>query len=317
MSYYSWPYSSNYYDDRFWEILMPIFVIVAGIVLLVSFVFYLFNGLGLYKMAKNAGLPNPWLSFVPIANNYLMGKLAERASWYGSGKTLPFAKIFLWGYLGYLAATLLAILLPPLYLFISFAGLALSVFVYIALYYIFKDYSPSNAVLFLILSILFGLYPFFLFALRNRVPVSVAGFCPGGQPKYQPYGGGQPPQPGSGGYTGYSGGPTAPYQPPYAPYGGPGYYGAPAPRPFADPAPCTPPQAAPKAGYAAPEDAAQTPPAGEGSFAAPASPQPPWPGVPQEPNQPAEGLGDATLEGSGETSEGKADMPPSDPTEKP
>lgn len=83
------------------------------------------------------------------------------------------------------------------------------VFRYIALYRVFKIFSPDNATLFLVLSILFSVTePFFLFALRNRTPVIRSSFAYGGMPYAAPY-------PQQNFYAPY-GQPQAPQQPPYA-----------------------------------------------------------------------------------------------------
>ena len=89
---------------------------------------------------------------------------------------------------GFMAVNLFsAILIFPL----TIAGVVLT---YYDLYYIYKDYTPGNEVVLLVVSILCGAYPIIFLVVMNVVPVSVAGRCPYGQPKYnRPYQGPQDP----------------------------------------------------------------------------------------------------------------------------
>ena len=92
----------------------------------------------------------------------------------------------------------------PLFFFImlgSLVGLGYTIVSMICLYKIYQDYS-RNAVLFLVLSLLFGISPFFLFAIRNNPSASLAyrnqafggynGASP--QPPYPPQYPNYPPQ---------------------------------------------------------------------------------------------------------------------------
>lgn len=49
-----------------------IYLSVCAVFILVGYVLY---GIGLYGMARNAGIGNEWLAFVPFARKYLQGKL--------------------------------------------------------------------------------------------------------------------------------------------------------------------------------------------------------------------------------------------------
>ena len=41
------------------------------------------QGFGLYRMAKNRNIKRKWLSFVPFANVYMIGKVAGQCSFFG------------------------------------------------------------------------------------------------------------------------------------------------------------------------------------------------------------------------------------------
>jgi triosephosphate isomerase len=158
---------------------------VLGIVLVFAIVFYIFEGIGLYKMCKNAGIPNPWLAFIPIGNSYLLGLLAERSAAANGNNHIRFSQVLLWGSVGLMVAAVPIAIVPFLAPIVSMASIALSVFVYIALYYIYRIISsPCGAVF--NFSILWGLSWVFLFRAAQQGAGSVAGYYPQGQPKYEP-----------------------------------------------------------------------------------------------------------------------------------
>lgn len=51
--------------------------LLVGIVLLAA---YILRAIGQYRMAKSRGFANPWLAFIPLANNYQLGMLAGSIS---------------------------------------------------------------------------------------------------------------------------------------------------------------------------------------------------------------------------------------------
>lgn len=48
---------------------------VCGII---SFALYIVRAVGISKMARRVGINNGWLAFVPIAGNYIFGRIAEK-----------------------------------------------------------------------------------------------------------------------------------------------------------------------------------------------------------------------------------------------
>lgn len=182
-------------------------VIFAAVWVLVNF--------GLYRMAAHAGIPRAWLTLVPVGNAYVMGLLAERAVYTYTRRThrLAFWMVILQALpLASLALLTLPLLIGAggrslmmlLVLLLSVTAIAGTILNFYALYYIFKDYSPDNALLFFLLGILFNIYWIFLLVEMNNVPVSVTGFgvFPYGRPKYDKYHRWrQGPPPGPGPYT--------------------------------------------------------------------------------------------------------------------
>lgn len=163
--------------------LLVIFAFLLFVSLAYVVVFYIFNAIGLYNIAKNRGMKNPYLAFIPIANSYYLGKISDDIDRTMNKKssnavlilafeisclvlsivsTVTSAVSSLAGMYGFLGVALL------LYMLALAAAIAYSVFVYISLYKIYKEYVPEKAVLFEVLSVLFDIHAFFLFAIRNK-----------------------------------------------------------------------------------------------------------------------------------------------------
>ncbi|MEL7661989.1 DUF4190 domain-containing protein [Acetobacterium wieringae] len=171
------------YDDYLGDIssqpdsfmaIMPVIMSVLGIILVVSLVIglicYVFNSLGLYTMAKNRNLDNPWLAWIPLASNYLMGELINDdvsiSTWH-----IPYAKLFL-PLMGLALTVVMTILgfIPYLGAFMGIIlSLALSFYYYAAQFWLYSIYDKDHRVLYLVLSIIFPfLGPIFVFIIRNR-----------------------------------------------------------------------------------------------------------------------------------------------------
>lgn len=171
-----------------------------------SLAMYLFQALGIYKMGKNMGFKAPWLSFIPIANSYALGRIAETYVKADGRPSAKFSKILLTlciileviaiafmvvavvlvasEFITYnfyyedvtdVSSSLMSVagitMLIIGYFAILGVSIAYSIIAYIAHWRIFALYSPNNATLYLVLSIFFSfLSPIFLFMLRNNVP---------------------------------------------------------------------------------------------------------------------------------------------------
>ena len=66
-----------YYHDPFTVVasFLPPAILVC---LVVQLVLYLLGSAGLYAMANNTGMKNPWTAWIPIARDHLLGSLAYR-----------------------------------------------------------------------------------------------------------------------------------------------------------------------------------------------------------------------------------------------
>ena len=187
----------DYLESGLWLILRTIF----GMPMLLSIASYVLTALALYTIARRRGLKNPWLAWIPVADSWLLGSLSDQYRYVVKGehkskrKILLFFRVLItimwislmgllvrlcfhavgsafWGSINddqifqilHQALNLLVVFLPLIGISIAYA-----VFRYMALYDIYKSLDPANSVLFLVLSVLFGVTePFFLFFSRNK-----------------------------------------------------------------------------------------------------------------------------------------------------
>ena len=187
----------DYLESGLWLILRTIF----GMPMLLSIASYVLTALALYTIARRRGLKNPWLAWIPVADSWLLGSVSDQYQYVVKGehkskrKILLFFRVLItimwislmgllvnlcfhavgnafWGTMSedrifqilHQALNLLVVFLPLIGISIAYA-----VFRYMALYDIYKSLDPANSVLFLVLSILFGVTePFFLFFSRNK-----------------------------------------------------------------------------------------------------------------------------------------------------
>ena len=162
---------------------------------------YVLTSLALYTMASRRGLSKAWLSWVPLLNVWIIGSLSDqyryvvRAQYKSKRKTLLIlnllAAIFTVAILvvavsmaaelaggfvyGAMEDSLMEMVFGPALavagLALPLAGVSIAAMVirYMALYDIYSSMDPGNSVMFLVLSILFGVTePFFLFFNRNK-----------------------------------------------------------------------------------------------------------------------------------------------------
>lgn len=173
------------------------FISSVIIFLIISLVLYIIKALGIFKMAQRVGLNNGWLAFIPIAKNYIFGKVAEkyirkdrrRPAKLGIILTvLDFLMlacvVFLiyvcFGYIIFFIFTDIVLPKPgvAVILIISiisflFCGLAIAYTIvrFIALWRIYAIFNYENASMFTVLTYFFGfLEPILIFISRNKEP---------------------------------------------------------------------------------------------------------------------------------------------------
>ena len=150
---------------------------------------WVLNAVAVYVIARRRGLNKPWLAWVPVLNVWLLGSLSDQYQYVVKRKNTSRRKWLL----------VLNLLLPVLYgtvigfactaltpsaygiyweklmvalgVALPLAGVAVAAAVirFVALYDVYRSLDPGNAVLFLVLSIFFGVTePFFLFFNRDK-----------------------------------------------------------------------------------------------------------------------------------------------------
>ena len=159
---------------------------------------YVFMALALYTIAQRRGIKNGWLSWIPMVNCWIIGSLSDQYRYVVKGEVTNKRKTLLilniinivlcvvmviaavglifnaWRspvnsdeQLGAVVMAVVGILL--LCLPIVGVSIAIKVIHFMAMYDIYTSCTPTNNVIFLVLSIIFNAAePFFLFFTRNK-----------------------------------------------------------------------------------------------------------------------------------------------------
>ena len=165
----------------------------------ISLAAFVLTGFGLYAIAKRRGIHNPWLSWIPVANCWIIGCLSDQYRYVVKGEVRNKRKALLTlniiNVLLGLAIVVFAVVVlvrafaaattggQPAFneilgsifgvgiLFLPFAGVSIAITVihYMATYDIYTSCDPQNNVLFLVLSIFFPvLESVFMFFSRKK-----------------------------------------------------------------------------------------------------------------------------------------------------
>lgn len=173
------------------------------LIIFAAIICYAFEALAFHAIAENRGLDKPWLAWIPYAAIYLKGAIVDDINM-RNGKTSKWRKVMFWVSTANAASLVLIVIgsvmlgtMPTkfsasqastaiagvmlnmvfvlaLMLAVYVTIIALFILSYICLYKIYKDYSPANATVFIVLSILASIcYPFLAYSIRNNVPNSI------------------------------------------------------------------------------------------------------------------------------------------------
>ena len=90
-------------------IVMVVFALLYGVLLLFALASYVISGVSFLKISKKLGVEKGWLSFIPIANYWLLGRLAEEDGkrYHPEQKQTKWGKIYLTTGIVYLVVMLL------------------------------------------------------------------------------------------------------------------------------------------------------------------------------------------------------------------
>lgn len=204
-------YMSSYESDLAVDMvlgLMAVFAVVFVIIAAFSILTYVLQSLGMYTIAKRREIKNPWMAWIPVASQWILGSIDDQYQYVANGKVTNRRK-WLIG-LGIVTCVLgivsgvtstkamfeLMSLEPVLNgisdeqalseevvrtilpivskivgvsFFTMVFTIAQTVFQYIALYGLYASCDPNNKVMYLVLSIIFSVtIPFFVVACRNK-----------------------------------------------------------------------------------------------------------------------------------------------------
>lgn len=165
------------------------------VLFLLPLALYVLNSLGLYTIAKRRGLGSPWLAWLPFGNAWMLGCISDQYRYSVKKKKSCSRHVLLWLEVATAIATLIASAVSVTMFVDMFVELGLdayadinsmdlvtlltafgelggkisavmsvvyiislvnSVFVYISTFNLYKAHNPDNAVLLLVLSIIFG-----------------------------------------------------------------------------------------------------------------------------------------------------------------
>jgi hypothetical protein len=192
-------------DFGMFGIFLAVYLLLMFFAMAFSIVCYVFQSYGFYTIASRRGIRNSWLAWVPVGNVWVLGSISDQYQYVAKGKIKNRRKLLLGlelGMIGFLVglliaaviiiamndaffdSMLLAVLLVLLgYLAIIALAITTTVYMYLCYYDLFNSCNPGNAVLFLVLSIIFPVtLPFFVFVCRKKD----LGMPPRKQPASEP-----------------------------------------------------------------------------------------------------------------------------------
>lgn len=165
------------------ELILAVYAAVSVLAVAYALFNYVATGVSLFRMMDKAGVPNPWMAWVPFCNSYALGALADNYNLLWEAKPTSYAKkVLAW----HIVVTALA---QPLILSLyamkpdtavptdlwllllgyAAAGVVYTVFYSIALYKLYRTFAPESAVGLLVLSVLVGIsVPLILLVLSRR-----------------------------------------------------------------------------------------------------------------------------------------------------
>lgn len=180
------------------------FIGAIAVSAVIGIAIYLLESISVYKMAKSAEIKNPWLAFIPVANDWVFGTLAEKYKKKNGTKSARFGIILpvlegivlietialtiftvisvkeITGYAldavntsAEMAPEQFMSLIPVIILYFALMAVAIAyaVVFFIALWRVYYSFDKSNATLYIVLSIIFTIsVPIILFIIRNRKP---------------------------------------------------------------------------------------------------------------------------------------------------
>jgi len=177
------------------------FTLLGGIF---AVILYVVKGISMFTICNNCGIKNGWLSFIPFANIFIFGKIAEMYVRKDGKKSAKYSILLpILAVLKYVAVIILAVIFLisiitiisnvelavevdselTISMFSSFISVIVAYFItlaitvayliyyYIALWRIYTTFNKNNSTLYTVLSVFFDfLTPIFMYVIRNNNP---------------------------------------------------------------------------------------------------------------------------------------------------
>ena len=146
------------------EGLFVILLAFSLVFILIAIGLHLLGSYGLYRLALNQGIDNPWLAWIPVTNMYILGMIIGKMSVFKFKIESP-EWVLPMIYLG-------AMFFSGDKFFGPIAGLVLIIVNAFAINALFKKYKPESATIYTILSlIIVFIAPILIFTIRDNEPV--------------------------------------------------------------------------------------------------------------------------------------------------
>lgn len=153
------------YDERALVTLLAVGGFIIFLLVILAIAMYIFMAVGLYRLAANRHIENPWLAFIPIANLYILGMLVGKLKI--DSFEIPSLELVL--PIGCVVTAVIKFI-PLIGWLASIAYLILTI---LTLYKLYGMYRPQSAALWTVLSVVLPFMgPIFLFIMRNDTPVA-------------------------------------------------------------------------------------------------------------------------------------------------
>lgn len=177
------------------------YIFFCGTAAIICVALFILREFGIFNISKRMELKNPWICFIPVADTYALGRIAEKYQRADQKKPTNFKMLLpIMNTIGYVLAVIFIsllfsaissvldsaklaieadkemtmadfkVLIPVfiVYLFALTSFIVFKVLYFISLWRVYAIFNKAMATRYIILSVLFSfLIPFFLFALRN------------------------------------------------------------------------------------------------------------------------------------------------------
>lgn len=111
-------------------VLIAILLAVSAVSLIVTLIHYVLYCFGIFRIAKKLDVELAWLAWIPYAQYYTLGKVAEKCDERaGNFSPRPWAKIVLFGSIGTVVAYAILYVVNLILSFIPFVGFILSLLI--------------------------------------------------------------------------------------------------------------------------------------------------------------------------------------------